>query len=147
MASPLKWFIRFSVSLASDICYFVISRSVKLNSASEMSAKFDPRFSRKPIGPPFLMVCSMPRILKVIKNLIADILSEFTKILLTLGCFNSTLLSIYGFTLKQTSSFAFTTTSTFDSVELPLDTNSEFIYKFGLAFTFWDAFLETLSNL
>ncbi len=79
----MKWFVRLSVSLASDICYFSICRLVKLNYASVMSAKLEPKLRRKPKGPPCLIVCSMPRILKVIKSLIGDILKEFTKILLT----------------------------------------------------------------
>jgi hypothetical protein len=79
----MKWFVRLSVSLESDICYFSIYRLVKLNYASVMSAKFDPKFRRKPNGPPYLIVCSIPRILKVIRSLMGDILRELTKILLT----------------------------------------------------------------
>jgi hypothetical protein len=74
-----------------------------------------------PIGPPVLIVCSMPRMRSVIKNLIADIFREFTKILFTFGCLNSILLSSFGLMLEQTSSFVFTNFTSEDSEELSLE--------------------------
>ena len=84
-----------------------------------MSAKFEPRFNRNPMGPPFLIVCSIPRILSVTKNFIAEIFRELTKILLTFACLNSTLLSSFGLMSGQTSSFSFTFPSSIsDSLEI-----------------------------
>lgn len=61
-----------------------MSSSEKLNSASVMSAKFEPRFRMNPIGPLLFNLFSIPLILIVMKHLIAFIFRDSTKIFLTL---------------------------------------------------------------
>jgi hypothetical protein len=98
-----------------------------------MSAKFEPRLSRKPIGPPFLRVRSIPRMRKVINNLIAEMLRKLTKILLTLGCSISfRCVFSLGLMLGQITSLAFIRSEQSDSGSIWSSPYSDSIKTFAI---------------